>query len=169
VRMQVFRFFDAFKRKRAELTTYNVCPCEACTGIDKLQLKMVLHHGEVAIKQVRQFEELAGESVIVAHRLLKNSIPSHQYVLVTEAFYNLCPPLADMQMERRTEQCEGVGAVNVVVYYPDHALPRESIPPVHGMAAQAHRASQLTRVMGHQLLRLLGLRRGPAFAGLAGL
>jgi hypothetical protein len=41
-----------------------------------LQLKAFVHVGELAVKRVRQFEELAGEEVILVHRLLKNTCPA---------------------------------------------------------------------------------------------
>ncbi len=65
------------------------CSCAACANIGALELKVLLHAGEIAIKQVRQFEELAGEPVIALHRLLKNQVPSRCYVLCTDAFRGL--------------------------------------------------------------------------------
>jgi hypothetical protein len=65
------------------------CSCAACANIGALELKVLLHAGEIAIKQVRQFEELAGEPVIALHRLLKNQVPSRCYVLCTDAFRTL--------------------------------------------------------------------------------
>jgi len=38
------------------------------------------------IKKIRQFEELAGEPVILIHRLLKNTIQAKEYILLTQAF-----------------------------------------------------------------------------------
>jgi hypothetical protein len=62
------------------------CSCAACSNIDALAIKAVLHVGPVLVKQVRQFEELAGEAVILAHRLLKNDVAARQYVLYTDDF-----------------------------------------------------------------------------------
>jgi hypothetical protein len=50
-----------------------------------LRLKAFVHVGEAVIKPVRQFQELAGEDVILIHRLMKNSVPSNDYLLVTDA------------------------------------------------------------------------------------
>ena len=83
---QVKAFFPAFaectQRQRSERAG---CGCDACQGIEKLRLKAFVHVGELAIKRVRQFEELAGESVILVHRLLKNTVAQREYVLLTEA------------------------------------------------------------------------------------
>lgn len=38
-------------------------------------------------KHIRGFEEQAGPDVILAHRLLKNTVQTLDYVLLTEAFW----------------------------------------------------------------------------------
>ena len=83
---QVKAFFPAFHRclDRQKAARAH-CVCDACTGIERLGLKAFVHVGELAIKPVRQFTELAGENVILVHRLLKNSVPRREYVLLTEA------------------------------------------------------------------------------------
>jgi len=113
---QVTRFFDAFQQREKELVSEcGLCACDACAKVDQLRLKAILHHGEVAIKQI---QELAGETVILAHRLLKNSIKQDEYILLSDAFYRLSGGLEGQKAERRSENCEGLGKVDVVVYYP---------------------------------------------------
>ncbi|MBI3163287.1 MAG: DUF2652 domain-containing protein, partial [Chloroflexi bacterium] len=90
----------------------------ACQRILDLRLKAFLHHGEVVFKKIRQFEEMAGEDVIIVHRLIKNSIPSNEYILMTDAFYQLAGDLPNMNMEKRQEIYEELGAVNINVFYP---------------------------------------------------
>jgi len=82
---QTLAFFEAFTAKERDLIACDSCMCDACRNIEKLKLKVVLHSGEVALKQIRQFEELAGEEVILVHRLLKNTIPSKEYILTVIA------------------------------------------------------------------------------------
>jgi class 3 adenylate cyclase len=119
VLQQVQAFFVAFKAKNHELSNGRAsCPCDACQRIRELTLKAIIHQGEVAIKKVRQFEELAGEEVILIHRLLKNSVPSHEYILATEAVYKFLGKEFEAQSELREEQCDGLGPVNVRVMYP---------------------------------------------------
>ena len=86
---QVLRLFHAFAMKERELVSCNLCVCEACRSIDGLRLKAILHHGTVGVKRVKQFEELTGEDVIIAHRLSKNRVASNQYILMTEQFHRL--------------------------------------------------------------------------------
>lgn len=69
-------------------------------------------------KKIRQFEEIAGEDVIIVHRLIKNSIPSNEYILMTDAFHQLAGDLPNMDMETRQENYEELGDVNIKVFHP---------------------------------------------------
>jgi len=115
---QVHAFFAAFYGSLEKMSECDCCRCEACGGLRQLDLKAVVHFGEAAIKQVHQFTELAGPEVIVAHRLLKNSVPQHQYILLTDAFYQLLGPQAGQAPELRSEHAEGIGRVSVHVQCP---------------------------------------------------
>ncbi len=117
---QTLRFFEAFAARQERLLEdgQHVCTCDACTHMDELRLKAFLHVGEIVVKQVRQFEEIAGEPVILLHRLLKNSVPAREYVLMTEAFAQASGGISDLPGEKRVEQAEGIGPVPVVVYCP---------------------------------------------------
>jgi hypothetical protein len=111
VRAQVERAFAAFGTVRTSLRSSRAhCHCDACANINLLELKALVHAGEIAVKQVRQFEELAGEPVIVAHRLLKNGVPSRHYLLYTEDFRALSGA-ADSRAVPLREHCEGIGEV----------------------------------------------------------
>jgi hypothetical protein len=108
---QVKAFFPAFAdRLRQQREARAHCVCDACTRIDHLALKAFVHYGELAIKQVRQFEELAGESVILVHRLLKNQVASREYVLMSEAA-RATAGLGTDDLQSHVENCEGVGEV----------------------------------------------------------
>lgn len=106
---QVKAFFPAFygslARQREQRAS---CPCSACSNIEKLALKAFVHVGEFAIKQVRQFEELAGEEVILIHRLLKNQVPSREYVLMTEAARSAAG-IPESSLRSHRETLEGIG------------------------------------------------------------
>lgn len=117
---QVQAFFAAFHTKVQELSNgRSACPCDACQRIRNLQLKAVVHTGVAAFKKIRQFDELAGEEVILAHRLLKNTVPSHEYILMTEAVYALIADTPEWRTELREESYDGLGTVRVKVLYPD--------------------------------------------------
>jgi hypothetical protein len=134
---QVDAFFAAFDAKASELVAADACRCDACSNIPMLKLKSVLHVGPAVIKKVRQFEEVAGEDVIVVHRLLKNTVPFNEYVLMTQAFYDLSGGFPGRTAEARVEECEGFGPVAVKVYYKEDAArplpPRPApMPPIPG-------------------------------------
>ena len=132
---QVKAFFPAFDsclgRQREARAN---CVCEACTGIDKLQLKAFVHVGELAIKRVRQFEELAGEQVILVHRLLKNTVARREYVLLTEPA-RAAAGLEAALLEAHSEELEGIGETRLWLIAPQ-ALPYE-LPPAPAAALPA--------------------------------
>ncbi|MEO8001921.1 MAG: DUF2652 domain-containing protein [Arenimonas sp.] len=110
---QVNAFFPAFYQCLAKQRESRAnCTCEACTNIDNLALKAFVHSGEIAIKQVRQFEELAGEDVILIHRLLKNHVLSRDYVLMTEAA-RAGAELSAENLQSHCENLEGVGETDL--------------------------------------------------------
>lgn len=117
---QVRAFFDAFRAKERSLIACDTCSCEACNNIGQLKLKAFLHTGQAVIKRIRQFEELGGEAAILIHRLLKNSISSNEYILMTSDFYSLSNGLAELSPETRLEFSDGIGEVAVKVYYLPH-------------------------------------------------
>lgn len=118
VARQAQAFFDVFYERARLLSSERAdCNCNACQRILDLRLKAFLHCGEVVFKKIRQFEEMAGEDVIIAHRLTKNSIPSNEYILMTEAFHQLAGDLPNMNMEKRQEIYEELGAVNINVFH----------------------------------------------------
>src|SRR4030095_6715590 len=78
------KIFNAFHFQRKWLQLHTICPCGACQGIIKLSLKFVVHRGPVAEIKVGKFVKQSGPEMIVAHRLLKNSIENHEYLLITE-------------------------------------------------------------------------------------
>jgi Protein of unknown function (DUF2652) len=116
--MQVGRLFDAFGRTRTVLADARAgCDCGACSTIDRLRLKAFVHTGEVALKQVRQFEELAGEPVIMVHRMMKNAVDGNEYVLLSDDIVRAWPPGAARGRPHR-ETFDGLGALALRVLQP---------------------------------------------------
>jgi hypothetical protein len=115
---QVGRMFRAFSACSAALgEARRNCSCEACANISGLRLKAFLHQGEIAIKRIRQFEELAGEEVILIHRMLKNQVPGREYVLLSDAFHVLVQDLLPGGTSLR-EEADGLGTHTVWVVEP---------------------------------------------------
>lgn len=81
---QVKQMFTDFHMHLKKYDTHRVCNCGACSTASNLALKFVAHYGDITINTIRQYKKLFGKDVIVAHRLLKNNIDSHEYSLFTE-------------------------------------------------------------------------------------
>lgn len=118
IKGQVLGFVDTFRKRERELVSEcGLCNCDACKSVGKLNLKAVLHHGEAAFTKIRHFEKIGGEDVILAHRLLKNTIERDEYILLSSQFAELCETLNGSNLEDRREYCEGIGYVDVKVLY----------------------------------------------------
>ena len=78
------RIFNAFHYQRKWMQMHAICPCAACLCAEKLTLKFIVHHGPLTEIKVGRFVKQSGAEMIVAHRLLKNSIGKNEYLLITE-------------------------------------------------------------------------------------
>ncbi len=81
--------YVAFRRRQRAISVATSCTCEACRRIPDLELKLVVHRGSFAVHEVAGRSEVVGPDVIVAHRLLKNSVVERTglrgYALLTES------------------------------------------------------------------------------------
>jgi len=109
------RIFNAFHFRRKFMQQHNICPCGACQAIINLTLKFVAHHGPVAEITVGRFIKQSGPAMIVAHRLLKNSINNHEYLLVTDQLLqqvtNTSDPI-EMEWAHSSEEYPSIGTVD---------------------------------------------------------
>lgn len=78
------RMRQSFLAQRERFKTDIGCDCASCSQLDNLSLKFVIHQGDVAEQRVKRHVELAGIDVILVHRMLKNSVPVAEYVLMTD-------------------------------------------------------------------------------------
>ena len=83
--------FVAFHRRLRDMQAVTTCPCNACANIGILKLKFVIHHGKFSRQRLGNVEQLHGPDVIIPHRLLKNKVPSKEYILVTDAVLEKLP------------------------------------------------------------------------------
>lgn len=81
---QIETMFTAFYSHLKLLEKNRLCPCNACASAAKLQLKIVAHCGELQFIEVQGNRKPFGQQVIEAHRLLKNSIDSDNYALISK-------------------------------------------------------------------------------------
>lgn len=80
---QVEEMFCAFHKNLLAYDAGKYCQCKACLSAAGLTLKVISHYGEFTGYTVQNFHKLIGKDIIVAHQLLKNDIPQHEYWLVT--------------------------------------------------------------------------------------
>ncbi len=99
----------AFLRRRDELAINRMCTCDGCTQAEKLKLKFVAHVGEVAFQKVKRYTELAGVDVILVHRLLKNTVPLSEYVLMSEALHDELASVLETPASPIDQELEGLG------------------------------------------------------------
>lgn len=66
-----------------------VCQCGACSTASNLSLKFIVHYGEYNVVPIQTFAKLMGSDVILAHRLLKNSIEANEYSLFTDNYLSV--------------------------------------------------------------------------------
>lgn len=82
---QIERMFTAFYSHLKLLETNRICPCNACAMAPNLQLKIIAHSGELQFINVQNNCKPFGTEVIEAHRLMKNSVDSDNYVLMSKS------------------------------------------------------------------------------------
>ena len=129
---QVKEFFKVFYDRVIVLSKERAgCDCDGCRHIFDLKLKAILHSGEAVFKKIRQYEEMAGEDVIMVHHLVKNFIPSNEYILMTESFHQLVGDVDGFPSEVRKETYEGLGDIPVHVTYLNRKNEIESSSPVY--------------------------------------
>ena len=117
VKNQIPRFFRAFTKELRVLSSGPQCSCHACAAIGALRLKQVLHAGEVAVEKIGRFEKLFGLAVIIVHRMLKNSVPAREYLMVSESAFSKFDGFFGLEPERRVVELEGIGEQPMMVFY----------------------------------------------------
>ena len=114
----LLQFFAVFHRTLEELAGCGSCDCGACCHIDALRLKIVVHSGTAVFYRIEQFDELSGGDVILAHRLLKNSVPLQEYILMTQpAYADIAFPL-QLPVREGSEHYEHLGEIKTLYCEP---------------------------------------------------
>lgn len=160
VKTQILGFFRSFYLEMRRLSELQLCLCEACGNVKDLRLKIVLHAGEVAVEQIQSFEKLFGIDVIVAHRLLKNSVPAKEYILMTTPVYQRLGDFHALKPEIRRENYDDIGKIDYVVFYPPAEL--IGVAGVYDRPVRARASSRLQWYLHLDVvgfLDMLGIRK----------
>jgi len=103
----------AFEAKRAELQDSFLQPLD-------LSLKVIAHYGPMTEYAIGQFKKLYGKVVVEAHRLLKNSIESDSYLLLTDSLLEKNDPINDDELLqhgiRSNKLCEVYGSLRNICF-----------------------------------------------------
>jgi hypothetical protein len=100
----------AFHEEQGRMESLRVCWCDGCVQTGRLAVKVVAHYGEVVLSATRGRATLAGIDVIFVHRMLKNSVPIDEYVLMSEAVRERCEPQIAELASPIDEELEGLGS-----------------------------------------------------------
>jgi hypothetical protein len=111
-------FFEKFSDKLYELKESNTCQCNVCTHVDVLNLKIIVHSGRALFYRLDRFTELSGVDVIIVHRLLKNSLKSDKYILMTEQANRDISIPQNLATKKHREEYETIGTINSIIIYP---------------------------------------------------
>lgn len=104
----------AFDAGKNHMIASNVCNCNACLSLGRLDLKFILHQGAVLHFTVRNQRELGGLPVILLHRLSKNGVAAHRYILWTLALAARMQTLRPVS--RLSEHYDEIGNTEVEVH-----------------------------------------------------
>jgi hypothetical protein len=146
----------SFLRKQKEMAIDQVCTCDGCTQVGQLKLKFVAHDGEVAIHRVKRMKELAGVDVITVHRMLKNSVPLSEYVLMTDKVAQALGEPLQPFLNKGQEELEGLGTVTT--YFVD-LNEMAKAPPPEVMPGPIRRWLKYFRFTARALPYMLGLKK----------
>ena len=124
--------YFAFSNRLLDMSRATTCRCKACAAIDSLGLKFIAHYGNFIVEREDDREDLAGPDVILAHRLLKNSIGEtggpQAYALFSEACLAYMP--ASFQLPAHSESYESFGKTTVGVH--------DLVPVLNRMREERH-------------------------------
>lgn len=86
---QILQMLEAFHRHTLTYDKMRICNCGSCKTTTHLNLKFLIHYGDLSFIKVKHIKKPYGSDVIKIHRLLKNKIELSEYVLFTAAVFEL--------------------------------------------------------------------------------
>ncbi len=117
---QCEKMFLAFHQHIKYYDRDRICDCGSCSNTSSLTLKFVVHYGNVIERNILGHFQLMGADVTTAHKLMKNNIPEHEYVLISEnttSNINSTSLPNWVNLQNGTTNYEDVGEVNYIYTY----------------------------------------------------
>src|SRR5690349_19335863 len=113
--------YIVFSETLQQMILNTSCRCNACRNMNKLDLKMCIHHGEYLVQKLGDKEELLGADVIVPHRMLKNDVIEKTGVKAYAIFSVAAAAKLELKslcdgLIPHVETYEHIGTVQIQVY-----------------------------------------------------
>jgi hypothetical protein len=86
---QVHKMMIAFHTHTTMYEHKRICNCGSCRTTNNLELKFIIHYGNLNFIKVKDIIKPYGKDVIKTHRLLKNDVPLQEYLLISSSVYDL--------------------------------------------------------------------------------
>jgi len=100
---QITTMLEAFHKHTKNYDKMRICDCGSCKTTTNLELKFLVHYGDLAFIKVKHIKKPYGSDVIKIHRLLKNKIAANEYVLFTNAVFELYKDKLDHSWQKTTK------------------------------------------------------------------
>jgi hypothetical protein len=119
---QCTEMYAHFHQQLKVIERDSICRCGACAGASNLSLKFVVHFGELQEIKISNFLKATGADMIIAHRLLKNGIDKHEYVLLSKPYVEDSgekPAGTQLNWQNGWEEYASIGRVDYEFTYLD--------------------------------------------------
>lgn len=132
---QCEKMFLAFHQHIKLYERDRICDCGSCTHTPELTLKFVVHYGNVIERRIQGHLQLMGPEVTTVHKLMKNDLEIHEYLLITEKIVANEKLISGLDFQKSESTYSDVGTVgyyyaylkNLLAKVPEPAA-REEIP-----------------------------------------
>jgi hypothetical protein len=104
------KLYETFWEEIIDISSRAACPCGACTTVNQLGLKFIVHAGEFETQEIGDRSELMGTDVVAAHCLLKNTVALPEYVLLTRAYADDVSTL-ELPAAEGSDEYDVIGAI----------------------------------------------------------
>lgn len=124
------RIFRQFHRHLLYYKRDRVCDCGACSSSERLSLKFIVHFGSFQEYVIGERVKLFGKEVILSHRLMKNQLDSHEYILISglPEQEQINADFAYLDFQEASESYEDIGKVKI--WYKTLGSFRENLDPI---------------------------------------
>jgi hypothetical protein len=113
---QCLEIFSAFHKVLKIMERDMVCRCGACQSASMLTLKFIIHYGTIWEFKIANIVKATGIDMIIAHRLLKNTISSNEYILISHPCIEGFPDSSEslgLNWMKHTESYPAIGEIEL--------------------------------------------------------